>query len=458
MTQMPVAAIVVPDGRRTLRPTASLEASMASSIGQMYPILVNIRPGTPTLIAGHHRLVAARNLGWESIDVSVKDVSPDEAALMEIDDNLEHNSLTAVERCCQLAERKGIYLRLHPETKRGVAGGKASGVARGTTAPDAVVPDESSFVADTAAKTGMADRTIRKYVQVGEILGKSGAGELLIGTPVAGRQKELDYLAKMEPEKQKAIASLIKSGECSSVYEAEKKLKGIPDRTSEECNILVLDMLETGASMAEIAAELGVHRNSLDHRIKTKAFLAMQAARSRQAENPGSPSEIPQPIIDEEAIIEDAPADPWSEFPPAPESPPKKVCSRDAETVILELYRSGVKTPEIAERTGFSWDTITKYILPIETERIKKTGSDTLPSFVSEEHNLAPLIQDLHRLHTWILSIHSTQAFDLSIPASLILQALQSVEKIQEAEKPCPTQSPNSRSTSQPAPTGGSTP
>lgn len=452
--QMPVADIVVPDGRRTLRPTASLETSM-SRVGQMYPILVNIRPGTPTLIAGHHRLVAARNLGWESIDVSVKDASPDEAALMEIDDNLEHNSLTAAERCCQLAERKALYLRLHPETKQG--GDRKSAARKNQTLPDSVC-SEPSFVADTAAKTGMAPSTVRKYVQVGEALRKSGADELLIGTPVAGRQKELDYLAKMEPEKQRAIASLIKSCECPSVYEAEKKLKGIPDRTSEECNILVLDMLEQGASMVEIAEALGVHRNSLDHRIKTKAFLAMQAARSRQAENPGSPSEIPQPIIDEEAIIEDAPADPWSEFPPAPESPPKKVCSRDAETVILELYRSGVKTPEIAERTGFSWDTITKYILPIETERIKKTGSDTLPSFVSEEHNLAPLIQDLHRLHTWILSIHSTQAFDLSIPASLILQALQSVEKIQEAEKPCPTQSPNSRSTSQPAPTGGSTP
>lgn len=455
--QMPVADIVVPDGRRTLRPTASLETSM-SRVGQMYPILVNIRPGKPTLIAGHHRLVAARNLGWESIDVSVKDASPDEAALMEIDDNLEHNSLTAAERCCQLAERKALYLRLHPETGRGVAGAKASNRVQGkgdATLPDSVA-SEPSFVADTAAKTGMAPSTVRKYVQVGEALRKSGADELLIGTPVAGRQKELDYLAKMEPEKQKAIASLIKSGEYSSVYKAEKKLKGIPERTTEECNILVIDMLEQGASMGDIADALGVHRNSLDDRIKTKAFLAMQAARSQQAENSASPSDLPQFITDNEVIPEEATADPWSEFPTAPE-PTKRICSRNAEAIIRDLYLSGVKTPEIASRTGLSFDTITKYILPIETERLKKTGPDTLPSFVSE-HNLAPLIQDLHRLHTWILSIHSTQAFDLSIPASLILQALQSVEKIQEAEKPCPTQSPNSRSTSQPAPTGGSTP
>ena len=61
-------------------------------------------------------------------------------------------------------ERK-IYEELYPETKAGVAGGKASGEARGTNAEIAVVKTPS-FVEDTAAKTGLSKRTIETEIQI----------------------------------------------------------------------------------------------------------------------------------------------------------------------------------------------------------------------------------------------------------------------------------------------------
>ena len=50
-----------------------------------------------------------------------------------------------------LKRRKEIYETLHPETKAGTAGGKASGVSR--SGKDRT-SDKMSFVQDTASKTG----------------------------------------------------------------------------------------------------------------------------------------------------------------------------------------------------------------------------------------------------------------------------------------------------------------
>jgi len=76
------------------------------------------------------------------------------------------NELKAIERSKALVRRKELYEGLHPETARGTAGGKASGESRaGTRTTDnmSVVP---SFAADTAAKTGMTERNVRRDVAI----------------------------------------------------------------------------------------------------------------------------------------------------------------------------------------------------------------------------------------------------------------------------------------------------
>jgi hypothetical protein len=50
--------------------------------------------------------------------------------------------------------------KLHPETKRGVAGGKASGRKRANKSQDESC--SPAFVADTAAKTGKARATVAR--------------------------------------------------------------------------------------------------------------------------------------------------------------------------------------------------------------------------------------------------------------------------------------------------------
>lgn len=65
-----------------------------------------------------------------------------------------------------MARRKVIYLELHPETAKGVAGGKAGGNGREKVATDTV-----SFATDTAKKTGQTERTARRKTSIGEKLG-----------------------------------------------------------------------------------------------------------------------------------------------------------------------------------------------------------------------------------------------------------------------------------------------
>ena len=72
------------------------------------------------LIAGAHRLKAAKALGWTSIAATtLDDIDADQAKLAEIDENLIRAALSPAEEAAHLAARKAVYLKLHPETGHG---------------------------------------------------------------------------------------------------------------------------------------------------------------------------------------------------------------------------------------------------------------------------------------------------------------------------------------------------
>jgi ParB/RepB/Spo0J family partition protein len=110
-----VELIEVSHGRRSVDPdsVSKLAASM-SSIGLRTPITVRYFAdrqsacGTDDsfiLIAGRHRLEAAKSLGWEEIPCfSLTDEPDDQARLWEIAENLHRADLTALERAENIAE------------------------------------------------------------------------------------------------------------------------------------------------------------------------------------------------------------------------------------------------------------------------------------------------------------------------------------------------------------------
>lgn len=144
---------------------AALADSMAR-VGLLSPITVYAAevvrgiavPGFK-LIAGLHRLEAARSLGWSEIDVHVVTLDDLHRQLAECDENLCGTKLTPSERALFTRRRKDIYVALHPETRQGVAGAQAK---------HGHASDNLSFAADTAARTGVDRRTVERDATRGE--------------------------------------------------------------------------------------------------------------------------------------------------------------------------------------------------------------------------------------------------------------------------------------------------
>ena len=81
-----------------------------------------------SLIAGLHRLEAARILGWTEIECTVCGLEGLQAELAEIDENVVRTALSTIEYGELLERRREIYESLYPETKAGLA--QAAGMNR----------------------------------------------------------------------------------------------------------------------------------------------------------------------------------------------------------------------------------------------------------------------------------------------------------------------------------------
>jgi hypothetical protein len=173
-----------------------LAESMAE-IGLQQPISVFSQSDDHLeLVAGAHRLKAAKRLGWDQIPCVYVNLTEDQRALWEIDENLMRSELSQAEYSRHVALRKDIYERLHPETAHGASG-------RGRKKSDQVGHSKAAerFTADTAAKTGKSETSVKRAVHRGEQI----AGDVLArikGTRL-DTGKYQDELAKLDEEAQR---------------------------------------------------------------------------------------------------------------------------------------------------------------------------------------------------------------------------------------------------------------
>lgn len=216
--EIAIADIVVADRLGTVQEAwvDAIATSMAES-SQHTPIRVAKAKGKKyRLIDGAHRIEAKRQLGEKTIRAEITKASPLEAKLEEIDTTLLRRKLTPLDRATFIAERKAVYEEMHPETKAGVAGGKA----RQGTASDIM-----SFAESTAEKIGLSRKSIERAVsihfQIDEAIRKR-----LAGTPIAENQNELLALAKQGPQRQTRITDMLLAGEARNVRSALRVLDG----------------------------------------------------------------------------------------------------------------------------------------------------------------------------------------------------------------------------------------
>jgi N6-adenosine-specific RNA methylase IME4/ParB-like chromosome segregation protein Spo0J len=209
---------VLPDRMRLLRPEVVHELAISmQACGQLQPIV--LRPHDSigfVLVAGRHRLEAARSLKWDSISAIVRaGLKADTALLAEIDENLARGELSPAERAAHIGRRKELYEALHPETKHGGAPGAGRGKGKGKSSKD---PDSGSFQDDTAKASGRSRSAIAQDATRAKHIPDVGA---LAGTSL-DKGEELDALAKLSPAQQAPLIERAVSGEQVSAKGAAK--------------------------------------------------------------------------------------------------------------------------------------------------------------------------------------------------------------------------------------------
>lgn len=210
-----ISKIIIPRGRRPVGDLGDLKRSI-EKVGLLHPVVVTKEL---RLVAGLHRLRACQALGWTKIPATVVDLRRVGAEVAELDENLARRELTVLQRAEALARRKQLYELLHPETRKGVIAGRASGLKRSGGRTTATI----SFVRGVSRTTHLSPRTIQHEVQIVRAIPED-VRQMIHGIPLADRKLELFRLARLPHEEQRAVVREILRGKAKSVKAAESAL------------------------------------------------------------------------------------------------------------------------------------------------------------------------------------------------------------------------------------------
>lgn len=201
---------------------AQIANSMGRS-GQHTPIHVGPAndDGLHPLIAGAHRCAAAQRLGLRTLNALIFEGNDLETRLLEIDENLLRRELSELDRAVFLAERKGIYEALYPETGHGKASGK------GKTEENFRFARPDSFATTTAQKLGVSDRQVRTYLARARI--EPDLRAALAPIRWADHGATLDALVRLTPEeRRRAVHALTRAEEpATNLAAALAEVKGV---------------------------------------------------------------------------------------------------------------------------------------------------------------------------------------------------------------------------------------
>lgn len=209
ITDIPISEITVGTRMRPLDRTKvdELRRSIELHRGLLQPVIVT---ESRRLVAGHHRLEAARQLGWTSIHAV--HVADDDVLvrLAECDENLVRNDLSVLEQ--------GEHLLHREELLRELGLRAASGDNRFTRgSPETVSPLRT---ADLAAELGLSARTTQQRTQIAREIPEY-VRNAIRGTDVADKTRLLLDLARArrKDDLPELLPALI-SGQARSLLEA----------------------------------------------------------------------------------------------------------------------------------------------------------------------------------------------------------------------------------------------
>ena len=207
VVRIPLADTMRFGGRDVDAATVRMLSESMAAVGQMTPILVRRgkRQEGPTskdtywIIAGRHRVQAARELGWAEIDAVLADLDTPHAELCEIDENLVRAELSDAERAKAHARREELMVQL------GLA-------APGRRGGDRRSNDNSSlgsYAKDTAEALGVHRRTVQRDLRRAKTIEPEVLDDIT-GTDL-DKGVVLDKLAATPREEQRAMVAQMRS-------------------------------------------------------------------------------------------------------------------------------------------------------------------------------------------------------------------------------------------------------
>ena len=179
------------------------------------------------IVAGHHRVAAARALGWTEIDAIVDTAEHLQAELMEIDENLCRAELTASQRAQAIRRRKQIWEALHPAE---IQVGQLVPPEIGYGKPP---PQRQKFASETAAISGESKRDVNRHLARAEAIGDDL--ERVTGTSL-DKGVELDALAKLPEPERKDLIDRAEAGEQVSARPVQPKQAPLHERLCDAIN------------------------------------------------------------------------------------------------------------------------------------------------------------------------------------------------------------------------------
>jgi len=162
-----VDSIIIGERLRPLSETAVADlAESFRRVGQIQPITVNRPNVVPRLVTGHHRLMAARALGLETITCVVlpAGTTENDCRKIEIAENLHRNDLTKDERDRHIRLLAELVAK-EPDADTDKTAQSASFSAGGTGGPGR---GNKGVVSKVAEQTGLSKDTVRRALAMSD--------------------------------------------------------------------------------------------------------------------------------------------------------------------------------------------------------------------------------------------------------------------------------------------------
>ncbi|SOC46598.1 ParB family chromosome partitioning protein [Rhizobium subbaraonis] len=271
LKSIPLTQILVGDRARPvdLEHAAAIAGNMVDR-GLINPITVRATPAagggkTPyTLIAGGHRLEAARMNGWEEIEAIVVSADAAEAQLIELSENIFRNDLSKLDRAIFVVKFREIFEEKHGRIDP--KGGRPKKQANDWPVIFAPGKELSQRVQD---RLGFGASTYKNVTKIGLKLHPMLRAALR-GTGYEHDQKLLLKLAGMPVHEQTGIAAALKfEPDLKKVLATDKAPKAVVD-AQEAIFAKVCKLLEK--------ADDATIRRVLDHIGETSDLSFLEAA------------------------------------------------------------------------------------------------------------------------------------------------------------------------------------